>query len=148
MRLFGSGRPSPAIVVSALALVAALAGTAVAGPGANTSVSKKAIKKIPRKEANKQITNRAPTLAVASADTAGSAGTAGSANDVLAASIEDCGVIGQTGDHRGLPGPATFETQRSRDRRRRRGASEFGGPSSRPGCPPGLSRRAGPAASA
>ena len=51
-------RPSPAIVIAVLALIAAVAGTAVAAdPGATTSaVSKKKVKKI----ANKQINNRLP----------------------------------------------------------------------------------------
>ncbi|HZA88609.1 MAG TPA: hypothetical protein VE401_00110 [Solirubrobacterales bacterium] len=49
-------RPSPALVVGVLALVAALAGTAVAAdPVATTSVSKKKTKKIARNQAIKQI---------------------------------------------------------------------------------------------
>jgi hypothetical protein len=49
-------RPSPAIIVAVLALVAALAGTAVAGPDANTSaLNKKKVKKLVRKEVAKQI---------------------------------------------------------------------------------------------
>jgi hypothetical protein len=64
------GRPSPALVVAILALVAALAGTAVAGPGASSSaITKSKVKKI----ANKQITKRAPGLSVAHADTADNA---------------------------------------------------------------------------
>ena len=67
-------RPSPAIVVVALALLAALAGTAVAGPSATTSaISKKKVKKI----ATKQINKLAPGLSVASADTAANAGALG-----------------------------------------------------------------------
>jgi hypothetical protein len=50
-------RPSPAIIVAVVALVAALAGTAVAGPGAETSkITKAKVKKI----ANKQINKRLP----------------------------------------------------------------------------------------
>ncbi|MGH2993187.1 MAG: hypothetical protein ACRDL1_06595 [Solirubrobacterales bacterium] len=50
-------KPSPAIVVAALALVAALAGTAVAGPDASTSaINKKKVKQI----ATKQIDKRFP----------------------------------------------------------------------------------------
>jgi hypothetical protein len=49
-------RPSPAIVVAVVALVAALAGTAVAAdPLATTSVSKKKTKKIAKKQANKAV---------------------------------------------------------------------------------------------
>jgi hypothetical protein len=49
-------RPSPAIVVAALALVAAVAGTAIAGTDATTSaINKKKVKKIATKQANKAI---------------------------------------------------------------------------------------------
>lgn len=52
-----SARPSPALVVAVLALVAAVAGTAIAGPGASTSaITKSKVKKI----ANKQIDKRLP----------------------------------------------------------------------------------------
>jgi hypothetical protein len=51
-----SPRPSPAIVVAILALVAALAGTAVAQQATTSAVSKKKVKKI----SNKQIDNRLP----------------------------------------------------------------------------------------
>jgi hypothetical protein len=49
-------RPSPAIVVAVLALVAALAGTAIAGQGATTSaVTKAKVKKVANKQINKRI---------------------------------------------------------------------------------------------
>jgi hypothetical protein len=65
MRRLKGLRPSPAIVVALLALVAGLAGTAVAGPDASTSaVTKKKAKKI----ANKQITKRAPGLTVGNSE--------------------------------------------------------------------------------
>jgi hypothetical protein len=49
-------RPSPALIVAVVALVAALAGTAVAAdPLASTSVSKKKTKKIAKKQANKAV---------------------------------------------------------------------------------------------
>src|ERR687896_603427 len=49
--------PSPALIVAVVALVAALAGTAVAGPGATTSkITKAKVKKV----ANKQINKRLP----------------------------------------------------------------------------------------
>jgi hypothetical protein len=64
---------SPAIVVAVLGLVAALAGTAVAGQSATTSaISKKKVKKI----AKKQINKLAPGLHVASAETANTASEA------------------------------------------------------------------------
>jgi uncharacterized cupredoxin-like copper-binding protein len=66
--------PSPAILVAVLALVAALAGTAVAGPDASTSaITKKKVKKI----ATKQIHKLAPGLSVAHADTADNANNLG-----------------------------------------------------------------------
>jgi hypothetical protein len=67
-------RPSPAIVVAVLALIAAVAGTAVAGPDATTSaLTKSNVKKIAAKQVNalapaiadEQITRRAPGLSVA-----------------------------------------------------------------------------------
>jgi hypothetical protein len=86
MRRLRGFRPSPAIVIAVLALVAAVAGTAVAGgPGATTSVSKKKTKQIAKKQVNKlapgianqEITERAPGLSVAHADIADTAQTAG-----------------------------------------------------------------------
>jgi hypothetical protein len=61
-------RPSPAMVVAIVALIAALGGTAVAGGVLN----KKKAKKI----ANSAITKRAPGLSVAHAKSADSAGSA------------------------------------------------------------------------
>jgi hypothetical protein len=51
-----SARPSPAMIVAALALVAALAGTAVAGSGndASTSISGSQTKKIAKQQGKKQ----------------------------------------------------------------------------------------------
>jgi hypothetical protein len=58
-----------------LALVAALAGTAVAGPQATTSaINKKKVKKIATKQATKQINELAPGLSVASAANANALG--------------------------------------------------------------------------
>jgi hypothetical protein len=49
-------RPSPAILVAVIALVAAFAGTAIAGPGASTSaVDKSDVKRIATKKANKAV---------------------------------------------------------------------------------------------
>jgi hypothetical protein len=51
-------RRSPAIIVAVLSLVAALAGTAIAGPDASSSaLSKKKVKKLVKKEVAKQIAN-------------------------------------------------------------------------------------------
>jgi hypothetical protein len=62
----------PAIVVAALGLVAAVAGTAVAADAGPSAVTKKKVKKIARK----QIDKLAPSLSVARAETAGSAESA------------------------------------------------------------------------
>ena len=59
MKRIKQRRPSPAIVVAVLALVAALAGTAVAGPDATIS-AKKVTKKKVKKISNKQIDKRLP----------------------------------------------------------------------------------------
>jgi hypothetical protein len=51
-------RPSPAIVVAIVALVAVLAGTALAGPGASTSakaITKSKVKKIANTQATKAV---------------------------------------------------------------------------------------------
>ena len=61
-------RPSPALVVAILALVAAIAVPAFA----LTKGDKRVVRKIAKFQANKQITKRAPRLAVASAKTANS----------------------------------------------------------------------------
>jgi hypothetical protein len=78
MRRWNSkSRHSPTIIVAALALVAALAGTALAGPDADTSaINKKKVKKI----AKKQINKLAPGLSVASAQTANTASSAATSN--------------------------------------------------------------------
>ncbi len=77
-------RPSPALVVAAFALVAALAGTAVAGPVSNKALSKSKVKKI----ADKEIAKKAPDLSVAHANTADTATTANNANAVGGASLD------------------------------------------------------------
>jgi hypothetical protein len=65
-------RPSPAIVVAVLALVAAVAGTAVAAdPVANTAVSKKKTKKIATKQAQKVFDASIGGATVANAENLG-----------------------------------------------------------------------------
>ena len=57
-------RPSPAIIVAVVALIAALGGTAVAGPGAESSAINRAkVKNIAAKQANKAIDARLPVTA-------------------------------------------------------------------------------------
>ena len=56
MRRITRSRPSPAIIVAVVALIAALAGTALAGPSASTSVvTKSKVKKIAKKQANRAV---------------------------------------------------------------------------------------------
>ena len=59
MRRLRHSRPSPALIVAVIALVGALAGSAVAEQ-ATTSISKKKTKKIAKNQANKQIDLRLP----------------------------------------------------------------------------------------
>jgi hypothetical protein len=67
----GVRRPSPAMIVAVAALIAAVAGTAIATPLAVKSVlskpEKKQIKRISSNQANRAISNRAPGLSVANA---------------------------------------------------------------------------------
>jgi hypothetical protein len=78
MNLSKASRPSPALVLAALALVFAMVGTAIAGPDAiSNKITKSKVKKISKKQANKAIDAAAPGLAVASAESAASAGVVG-----------------------------------------------------------------------
>ena len=66
-------RPSPGTIFGLLALVVAVAGTAIAGPLATTSVLNKKEKKQVKNIAKSQINKLAPRLSVASANTAANA---------------------------------------------------------------------------
>jgi hypothetical protein len=68
-------RPSPGTVLGMIALIVALAGTAIAGPLASKSTLDKQEKKQVRKLARGEINKAAPTLSVANAATAVNAGT-------------------------------------------------------------------------
>jgi hypothetical protein len=70
MELFKGRRPSPAMVVASLALVVALAGTAIAAPTAIKSILSKKEKKQVKNIANTQVNTLAPGLSVASANNA------------------------------------------------------------------------------
>ncbi|MQA74934.1 MAG: hypothetical protein GEU88_11435 [Solirubrobacterales bacterium] len=75
MTLTKHARPSPAMIVAALALVVALGGTAIAAPEfatekINKSKVKKIAKKQGKKQARKQIKKKAPGLSVANAENA------------------------------------------------------------------------------
>ncbi len=90
MRIFRRLKPSPAMTVAAVALCAALVGTAVAGPQAVVSLldrgEKRQVKKIAKKQAKKQIKRKAPGLSVAHADNADKAESATSASNALTVS--------------------------------------------------------------
>jgi hypothetical protein len=76
--------PSPAMIIAALALVLALAGTAIAAPDiATRAVTKSKVKKIAKKQAKKQIRKKAPGLSVLHADTADTASPTGPAGGDL-----------------------------------------------------------------
>jgi hypothetical protein len=83
---------SPVIIVAVLSLVAALAGTAIAGPNASPSApSKKKVKKI----ADKEINRLAPQLSVATAEAAESANRAAIAESAnRAATADDAASLG------------------------------------------------------
>ena len=79
MHRLSQWRPSPAMLVAVVALIAALAGTAIAGVATTSKLSgkdKKQIAKIARKEADKRITKRAGGLSVAVANSANTAAVA------------------------------------------------------------------------
>jgi hypothetical protein len=84
-------RPSPALIVAILALVAALSGAAIAQPVANTAVSKKKVKKI----AKKQINKLAPGLSVDNADNLGG-DPAGDYTQARYAKVNANGTVGET----------------------------------------------------
>jgi hypothetical protein len=77
-----ASRPSPALVIAVIALVAAFATSAIAADPPTRKITKSKVKQI----AVKQINKLAPGLAVASAQTAG---TAGSADNVLWAVVDN-----------------------------------------------------------
>src|SRR5215207_8290052 len=89
MRRLKERMPSPAMTVAGAALIIALAGTAMAAPTALKSVlnkqEKKQVKKIAKNQANNQITQRAPGLSVANANTANTATNANRANTATSA---------------------------------------------------------------
>ncbi|HSD25521.1 MAG TPA: hypothetical protein VLB79_14470 [Solirubrobacterales bacterium] len=89
MSRFRNARPSPAMIVAVTALVVAVVGTAMAAPTAIESVlnkkEKKQTKAIAKNQANSQITQRAPGLSVANANTANTATNANQANTATSA---------------------------------------------------------------
>ncbi|MGH3030950.1 MAG: hypothetical protein ACRDNE_09335 [Gaiellaceae bacterium] len=80
------------MIVAAVALSFALAGSAVAGTGAVTAkldkTEKKQVKKIAKKQANKQVNKREAGLNVNSAKTADSATTAGQLANLTVQRVE------------------------------------------------------------
>ena len=99
MRQSKASRPSPVFIVAVLALVAAFAGTAIAGPDAiSNKVTKSKVKTI----AKKQINKAAPGLSVAEAEKAEKAENAENlGGDPASAYLKTTGVrfvkIGSTG---------------------------------------------------
>ena len=101
MSRFSGKRPSAGLIVGVLALVMAIAGTAVAVPANNTKITKAMIRTI----ADNEINKLAPTLSVAGARSARTANTANSAKiatNVLSAMVlADGTMLGS------IPGGAT-----------------------------------------
>jgi hypothetical protein len=89
------------MIVGVIALVFAIAGTAIAAPEAINKITKSKVKKI----ANKQITKAAPDLDVASAKTADSATTAESAD--IARNIHSANVLASGAMLGSIPNGAT-----------------------------------------
>ena len=81
-------RPSPAMVVAAVALSFALAGSAIAGTGAlKQAITKSTVKKIAKKQANKVLNQRESSLNVNSAKTANTATNANAVDGVSAQKV-------------------------------------------------------------
>ena len=111
------GRPSPSMVVAGLALVAALAGTALAGPLASKSGLNKPEKKQVKKIAKNQVNTLAPGLSVKRAGSAANADslggqtlaniavarsdTPGAQCDPTSAALIDCATVNLTLPHEG-----------------------------------------------
>ena len=84
-------RPSASIIVAVIALVFAVAGTAIAVPGALEKLDKKekkAVTKIAAQQANQAIIDQASGLSVKSAKTADSATTAKTASAIATDSVK------------------------------------------------------------
>lgn len=82
MNGFKVSRPSPAMIVSVIAMSLALIGTAVAAPAAvERAITKSKVKKVAKKQANKVLSAREASLNVNSAKTADSATTATTATN-------------------------------------------------------------------
>jgi hypothetical protein len=83
MKLSKGSRPSPALVLAALALVFAMVGTAIAGPDAiSNKITKPKVKKIAKKQANKILDQRESSLDVNSARRADRAENADNADQL------------------------------------------------------------------
>jgi hypothetical protein len=80
MRRLKGSRPSPAMIVAGVALIIALAGTAMAAPTAIKSVLNKQEKKQTKNIAKNQVNKLAPGLSVRRAETAARADTATNAD--------------------------------------------------------------------
>jgi hypothetical protein len=77
------GTLNPALVLATVALVVALAGSAIAGQSSFAKITKSKVRNI----AGKVVDNAAPNLSVASANRAGTADTAGIASNLFSANV-------------------------------------------------------------
>lgn len=92
MKTSTSRRPSPAVVISVLALICAMAGTALAGSDTFSKLTKSKVKSIART----QIAKAAPKLSVAKATTADKATSADNATTATNAASADRAVSANT----------------------------------------------------
>jgi hypothetical protein len=88
MSLIKRNRPSPAMIVAALALCFAMVGTAVAGDSVS-KLTKAKVKAIAKKQADKRLKANVPGSHVNIADTATNATTANNANNLGGAAASD-----------------------------------------------------------
>jgi hypothetical protein len=88
MSLDLSKRPSPALVVAVCALAFAMVGTAVAGTGAVSKITKSKVKSIAKKQADQRLKANVAGSHVNVADTATNATNAGNAGSVDGQSVQ------------------------------------------------------------
>ena len=90
MKLFSTGRPSPALLVAVAALVFAMAGSALAGSdAASRAITKSKVKSISKKQADKELKANVSGSHVNQADTATTATNATNATNAGNASQVD-----------------------------------------------------------
>jgi hypothetical protein len=101
-------RPSPAMLVAVIALVAAFAGTAIAGPGASTSaVDKSDVRRIAAKKADKAVAAAFPVTSAKLGTIATRTATATINSNALGEATANC-QAGEKVISGGSRGPGNF----------------------------------------